>query len=243
MDINSINADTSRVSLQSGTRGSSELGQQQFLQLLVAQLRNQDPINPLDGAEFAAQLAQFNSVEQLVNVNEGINMLAKAQEGLAVGLTNTMAASLAGKHVKAISNEINLSGQASEINFNLKSAASDVEVVIRDQDGNAVRRVNLTNLPQGDQGWQWDGRNDNGNRVPEGNYFVEISAKDGNTNVAAYAFIEGIAERVRYSSSGVDLLVNGVFVNLGDIEEIGEVPQNQENGSVLERFLSLDNNL
>lgn len=241
MDISSINADTSRMNLQNGTTGSTQLGQQQFLQLLVAQLRNQDPINPMDGAEFAAQLAQFNSVEQLVSVNSGISSLARAQESLAVGLTNTMAASLAGKHVKAISNEIHNAGSGTDVRFNLKSAATDVELIIRDQDGNEIKRTTISNMQKGDNTWQWDGRNNNGNKVPEGNYFVEVSAKDGNVNVGAYTFIEGIAERVRYSSSGVDLLVNGVFVNLGDIEEIGETPQQQEQASLLKRFLSLDN--
>lgn len=226
MEINNIIADSSRVNNQNGVSGSTTLGQQQFLQLLVAQLQNQDPINPMDGAEFASQLAQFNSVEQLIGVNSGIDMLARAQQSLAVGLTNTMAASLAGKHVKAITNEIHSPGTGSEVRFNIKSEASNVEIIIRDKDGNIVRTQEMKNLPSGDQGWVWDGLNNNGNSMPEGSYFVEIKAKNGAVNVESYAFIEGIAERVRYSGSGVDLLVNGVFVNLGDIEEIGEIPNN-----------------
>lgn len=225
MDINSIISDTSSVNRQNSKAGSTELGQQQFLQLLVAQLQNQDPINPMDGAEFAAQLAQFNSVEQLINLNSGLEGLAKSQENMAVGLTNTMAASLTGKSVKAVSDHIYNDGSGTDIHFNLSNSASQVTINILDADGNVVRSQELQNFDKGEQSWKWDGKNDGGLQLSEGNYSVEISARSGDAAVNSYAFLQGNADKVRYSSSGVELLVNGVFVNLGDIEEIGEKPQ------------------
>lgn len=238
MDINSIISDTSRVNNQNSKPGSSELGQQQFLQLLVAQLQNQDPINPMDGAEFAAQLAQFNSVEQLVNVNSGLAALSKSQENMAVGLTNTMAASLTGKTVKAVTDEIHSDGSGTDINFFLKNSASNVDITIKDADGNVVRNVALTNFDRGDNSWTWDGRNNNGSSLPEGKFTVEINARSGDASVGSYSFLNGSADKVRYSSSGVELLVNGVFVNLGDIEEIGDGPQDQSTSKILNALKS-----
>ena len=69
MDVSAINGFTGYNTSTSAAKDGSQLGQQEFLQLLVTQLQNQDPMNPQDGAEFASQLAQFNSVEQLIQVN------------------------------------------------------------------------------------------------------------------------------------------------------------------------------
>jgi flagellar basal-body rod modification protein FlgD len=229
MDVASINSNTSFIRQASSEPGSSDLGKQDFLQLLVTQLRNQDPVNPMEGAEFASQLAQFNSVEQLVNVNSGLEKLAQQQEAMSNGLVNTMASTLTGKQVKVHTNQLALgeSGKA-DIQFKLDGNASDTEVVIRDQDGTVVRTENLSNLGKGDHSWQWDGRTESGKKAPEGEYTVEINAKDGDAKVKSTSFVRGEISRIRFSGEGVKLMVNGLSVSLGDVEEIGEVPQSSE---------------
>ncbi len=192
------------------------------MQLLVAQMRNQDPINPLDGAEFASQLAQFNSVEQLISVNGGIRELQQSQEMMSASLTNSMAASLTGKEVKALSNQIHLNAaEPAEIKFELNNSATEVEIIIRSASGAEVRREVLQGAPSGENLWQWDGRNTLGDRMGEGLYTVEINASNDSGKVNSLMFIEGVANKVRYTANGVYISVNNVLVPIGDVEEIG----------------------
>lgn len=223
--ITQINSNTSSK-LQENPAINGELGKDQFLQLLVSQLRNQDPLNPMEGAEFASQLAQFNQVEQLLNVNEGIENLAELQGSSMAGLNNTLATTITGKHIKAIGNGVSLgeSGEA-EMAFKLNNPASDVTITIRDESGNVVREQSLVNLPKGDNAWTWDGTNNQGSNMPEGNYTYEVSAQNGNENVESLTYVQGVVDRVRFGSDGVQLFVDGMYVSLGEVEEIGESPQ------------------
>ncbi|MEX2479025.1 MAG: flagellar hook capping FlgD N-terminal domain-containing protein [Gracilimonas sp.] len=222
MDINNINANTASAFQKGNTVGKSEMGQDQFLQLLITQMRNQDPMNPQDGAEFASQLAQFNSVEQLIDVNSGLKSLQSTQDMMSASLTNSMAATLTGKQVRAISDQVNLSAEGnSEINFKLGSAAEEVEIVIRNANGTEVRRETLNGMSSGDNNWTWDGKNDSGERLGEGKYEVEVVAKNGEESANALIYVEGIANKVRFSGDGVFLSLNGIEVPIGDVEEVG----------------------
>lgn len=220
MNIQGINPALTQLSSQ--PQGKAELGQQEFLQLLVAQLQNQDPVNPMDGAQFASQLAQFNSVEQLIEVNSGLSDLAFSQDLMGASLTNSMAASLTGKEVRALSDRIALSSEGNaEINYKLNDSATEVEIVIRTASGAEVRRENFNGIPSGDNSWKWDGLDNNGDRLGEGEYIVEVVAKNGDNNVGALTFLEGFASKVRYTTQGVFLAVNGIDIPIGDVEEVG----------------------
>lgn len=222
MDITSINSQTSAAFNQRDGAEKGKLGQQEFLQLLVAQMRHQDPINPMDGAEFAAQLAQFNSVEQLISVNNGLVKLLDSQEMMSASLTNSMAASLTGKHVKALSNEVHLaSGDGADIHYKLNTSASKVEIIVRNENGNEVRRETLQGVASGENSWTWDGRNNLGDRMGDGRYFIEVQASNDGTTVGSLTYIEGIASKVRYSGEGVFLSVNNIQIPIGDVEEVG----------------------
>lgn len=206
----------------SNASGGNTMGQQQFLQLLVAQMRNQDPINPMNGTEFASQLAQFNSVEQLISVNNGLGSLQNSQNLMSSSLTNSLAASLTGKQVRAISDQVHLGvGEPADIQFKLYNEAEEVEIIIRNASGTEVRRETLKGVSSGEQSWQWDGMNDAGDRMGDGNYTVEVKARNGESNVDALVFVEGVASKVRYSGEGVLLTVNGIEVPIGDIEQVG----------------------
>lgn len=224
MNVSNINSQTNALFGQqpTSTKGNGDLGKQEFLQLLVAQMRNQDPINPLDGTQFATQLAQFNSVEQLINVNDGLNTLQGSQDLMSASLTNSLAASLTGKQVKALSNEIHINAEGgSDINFKLNNAAEEVEIIIKTEGGTEIRRETLEGLASGDNQWTWDGLNNAGSRAGEGNYIVEVVAKNGENQSNALVYTEGIASKVRYTPQGVFLSVNGIEVSIGDVEEVG----------------------
>ncbi len=224
MDISNIIAPTaqSQAGQANSKAESGELGKDGFLQLLVAQMKNQDPINPMDGKEFASQLAQFNSVEQLINLNDGVASLAQSQQVMSQGLSNTMAASLTGKSVQAITDKINVgTGAENPVQFKLNNSASSATITITDAAGNTVRTEELENLSSGEHTWNWDGLSGAGNRVPEGTYSVQVAARNGESEVGALTYQQGSAEKVRYTDEGVKLVVNGVEIPLGDVEEIG----------------------
>lgn len=224
MDIANIQSQTAAAYSQAETRGKSSLGQQEFLQLLVAQMRNQDPINPLDGTEFASQLAQFNSVEQLINVNNSLSILQESQDMMSASLSNSMASSLAGKEIRAISDRVKLeAAESPDIHFKLNNEATEVEIVIRNAVGSEVRRETLEGLTSGEHSWQWDGKNNAGHRLADGNYVVEILASNGDSDVGAITFIDGVASKVRYTADGIKLSVNGIDIPIGDVEEVGPI--------------------
>jgi len=221
MEINGIGQTLAGANQEAG-RANGDLGKNEFLQLLVAQLQNQDPINPMEGTEFAAQLAQFNSVEQLINVNTGIAELSQAQQVMSNGLNNSLASSLAGKTVKVFGNQVSVGDNGStDISIKLNQLASDVEILVRDANGTVVSTDNLQNLGEGEHQWSWNGKTDDGRRVPEGTYTIEVNARNGDENVSALTFTEGVVERVKFTGEGIKLLVNGVLMSLGDVEEIG----------------------
>lgn len=223
MDVTSINSQTSAALAANTNPGNSALGQTEFLQLLVTQLQNQDPLNPMDSAEYAAQLAQFSSVEQLVNINSGMETLVQSQQLMSTGINNTIASTLAGKTVTAFSDKIHLGdARETDINFKLSGIASDVKINILDSAGNVVRSESLSGFGQGDHSWTWDGLSTSGQSVPEGTYQVRIEASNGENPVNALTLLQGTISKVRYTNGGVELIVNGVSVPLGDIEEIGE---------------------
>lgn len=222
MDVNNISPQAAASNSPTNKAGKSDLGQQEFLQLLVAQMRNQDPVNPMDGSQFASQLAQFNSVEQLIGVNDGLKNLQGSQNMMSASLTNSMAASLTGKQVRALSNQIHLNAtDPSDVKFKLNNSADEVDVIIRSASGAEIRRETLKGVASGDTSWKWDGLNNSGDRMGEGDYYIEVQAKNGDNPVGSMVFIEGVANKVRYSGEGVLLTVNGVEVPIGDVEEVG----------------------
>lgn len=224
MDIGQVDAQAQlEAQNDKSLTGNSKMGQDQFLQLLVAQMQNQDPINPMDGKEFASQLAQFNSVEQLIGVNDGLKQLSESQQLMRTEMTNSMASSLTGKDVRALSSKVNLeSGEGANVNYDLNNPASEVEIVIRDAAGNEVRRETIDGAAAGENNWNWDGRSNDGVAVPEGQYDVEINATNGDESVKARTFIEGTANKVRFTGEGVRISIDGVEVPIGDIETVSE---------------------
>lgn len=202
---------------------TNSMGKEGFLQLLVAQMKNQDPTNPLKGTEFATQLAQFNSVEQLLNLNSSMESMVNSQEMMASSLSNVMTASLVGKSVTAVGDQLHLeAGGTAGVNYRLNGSAETVEITIKDMSGNVIRTENLSGLSSGDNTWEWDGKDSSGQTAAEGTYQVEIEALNGDSEVKALALVEGEVDSVKYGSEFIELIVDGVSVNLGDVEEVSK---------------------
>ncbi|RMF06942.1 MAG: hypothetical protein D6762_08485 [Candidatus Neomarinimicrobiota bacterium] len=200
-----------------------------FFKLLIEQMKNQDPLEPMKNQEFAAQLAQFASLERLENINANLEKGTQIDLILTQAINNSAAATIIGKQVKAWGNEIHVKDGVSTyaINFNLQSDAAKVRVEILDENDNVIKTIEAHELGSGDQSLEWDGTDDNGNQVETGTYKVRVHATDGNdVDITARTYTMGIVEGIRYQDGSAVLIVDGEEVAFSDVREIGSSDSN-----------------
>jgi flagellar basal-body rod modification protein FlgD len=202
----------------------SDMGKEEFLRLLVTQLSNQDPLNPLDGQEFAAQLAHFTSVEQLLNIQQTLVANGELNSMLAQGINSGVASGLIGRVIEADGAQIVWDGaSAAGSGFELDGAATEVTVTVRDASGNVVRTLTLGPTESGRHALDWDGRDDNGAIVPKGAYRMDVAAKDGEgSNIAAQTFLSGRVDRVTFGQDGIKLWIGDLAVAMGRVRSVAE---------------------
>ena len=200
-----------------GNTNPNELGRTAFLELLVTQLSNQDPLNPLQDQEFVAQLAQFSSLEQLENMNETM----QASLLLDQSVNNSLATNLIGKEVLAEGSAVELSGE-NEPTLQVELAAdAHVVAIVRDSAGNIVRTFDEGDHQAGSFGITWDGKNDAGDRVADGTYEVEILATDESSQVVeASTRIRALVTGVRFLDGMGYLMVGDAVLPLSAVVEV-----------------------
>lgn len=202
-----------------GTASIAET-QEQFLTLLVTQLRNQDPLNPMDNAGITSQLAQLSTVSGI----EKLNQTVLALTGQLDVSQSMQASNLIGKHVLVPGETIKLgeNGVATPFGVDLMSAASSLKVEIVDAGGNPVRTFDLGAQNVDVISMQWDGLGDNGTQAPAGKYTVRVTALDAaNSAVPAEALQYGQVQSVSYSTEGMkmDLGLTGRYA-LADLRKV-----------------------
>ncbi|MBF0480280.1 MAG: flagellar hook assembly protein FlgD [Desulfovibrionaceae bacterium] len=192
------NAASAKAAATNGT-----LGQNDFLKLLVTQLQQQDPLNPMDDQAYVAELAQFSSLEQLTNINTGITTMTTSIN--SQGQVN--AVGMIGKDVTAAGNSILKSGSTiTPISYTLPSAATSVQANILDSTGNVVKTVNIGAQNAGTYKISWDGTDSGGNTVSDGTYTFTLAAQGaGGTALNVTPQISGTVTGVQ-SSNGTYLL-------------------------------------
>jgi len=203
-------------------KGKSTLGKDDFLKLMITQLRYQDPLSPLEGTEFASQLAQFSSLEQLTNLNDSVNASIESNFYLTQSINNTLVATLIGKDVKIAGNSIVNKGQENiQIGYNLPSNAFSATIKIFNEAGVLVKTIENVPTNSGEHKQNWDFTDNDGNRLPEGKYRFEVEAlnNDGES-IQADTFMYGTIGGIRYTDTGTMLLVNDTEYFLSDILEI-----------------------
>lgn len=198
-----------------GAAGATNLGKDQFLKLLVTQMQYQDPLNPMDNAQFTAQLAQFSSLEQLFQVNDNLTGLADSQAPAGM-------ASVAGFIDREIlatgdSTEVTASG-ASPLQFYLDGPAEIVNAVIQGPDGTIVRNLALGRQPGGDREIGWNGLDDSGRPLAPGTYRFGIVAQDeAGSSVEARTQVQGLVNGAVYDGGTPQLVVGARRIPLSDV--------------------------
>ena len=217
MISNGIDSSTSGGALLT-TSQTSAMGKEDFLNLLIAQLQNQDPLNPTDSTEFTAQLAQFSSLEQLSNVNQNLMELKDFQ----ASTNNSQAVSLIGKAITANGNSIRLTDDGPvRCDFNLAEDADLIVASIYDSTGKFVAEFESPNLSAGSHSLFWDGRDENRNRMANGNYTFEIQAADAKgRDIDTTTFFNGRVDRVIFEKNTSYLIAGNQKVALGDVIEV-----------------------
>ena len=213
--LNPASAYTNGIEYVEGNEG---LGKDAFLKLLITQMQNQDPLNPLEGIEFTSQLAQFTSLEQLNNIYDGISLVNTALNAQ----NNFQAIGLVGKEVKVLGDSFGVSdGQCSSSIFSIDEAASSVRVNIYNDSGVLVRSLDMGSYAEGEHTVTWDGLDSSGQKVEDGEYEYEILATGpDDETIEVSSLIQGTVTGISFAENQVTLLVNGLEVDILDLVSI-----------------------
>ncbi len=178
-----------------------------FLRLLVEQMKNQDPLNPLDNAQVTSQMAQINTVTGINGLN---NTVGRLLEQFA-RLETMQAAQLAGRSVLVDGAAMTLGAEGpATAGIELNVPADSVMVEVRDNAGQVVREIALGRMNDGIQRFEWDGNTGNGARAAAGDYTFSVVAKNGGKDVSAAPLAARRVEGVRQSPDGVQLILAGL---------------------------------
>ena len=224
MSLDSINAATSASSalgtspVSAVSAGSGSDSEQRFLKLLVTQLNNQDPLNPLDNAQLTSQLAQMSTVSGIEKLNSAFAAML-AQTGASQVLQS---ASMIGRTVLVPGAELALKkGAQTPFALDMGQAADSVKVSITNAAGATVRSFDLGALPQGVRTLSWDGLDDAGVALAEGSYRVNVAAATGDARVEARTLTYAGVASVSQGTAGVALeLTSGAKATLADVRLI-----------------------
>jgi flagellar basal-body rod modification protein FlgD len=187
MSTTTVSSDISGInSILDQTTSTTEkkkdpLGRDAFLTMLVAQLKNQDPLNPMQGSDFSSQLAQFSSLEQLFNVNDNLKSIQSTfDKGSEGNLLDYI-----GKEVLSGGNALTLQGGESlGANYNLKASASPV-INIFDANGSQVAQLTPGVQTAGIHKVEWDGKGADGSKYPDGSFTYKVLELDQNGGYTA----------------------------------------------------------
>lgn len=224
----STQTDTSTQSGQSQAKLQDQLNQ--FLTLLTTQLKNQDPLNPMDSTQFTSQLVQFASVEQQIYQNANLEKILKVQEASQTsGLINYI-----GTTVEVTGKKVPLENGNAEFTYDMPASAKAAKITITDGSGNTVFQQDA-DLTQGKHDFQWDGKDNYGNQLADGTYNVLVSGTDYSGKLldigqTVFGRVTGASTN---SSDGSTELVLGkdITAKYSDVLSVKDTPTSTNSGA------------
>ena len=224
--INPLESTGSTGNVSNGTMEDKNNLQDQFLEMLMAQIQHQDPLNPMEPSEFTSQLAQLSTVEQLESVNKNLNY----QQLYLASINNSQALGFIGHEVMAAGNSVHWDGENSgEINYSLEGNATRVVVNVFDKNDTLVRTIHLGEQQKGWHKISWDGSDSTGQQLPEGTYTFKVMASDSSGDaINSSTMLSGVVDGIDFEDGVTYVTVQGQKIPIGDIIEINSVKEPEE---------------
>lgn len=211
---NTTNTATSAATTSATGSNKNILGKDAFMTMMIAQLKNQDPLNPMDGTAFLSQLAQFSSLEQMQNLNDTMTSLPTYLSAFS----NAQMVGLIGNEATANGNTIHASGTTATINYQLPSDIQNGVIKIYNSEGSLVDTINVGSQKSGLQTTVW-----NCSGKDSGAYTYEMTATGKNgAEVTVNSLITGKISGVSYKDGSAYLTINGQEVAFSDIVSINK---------------------
>lgn len=206
--VDSVSAGNSVLDKINNSRNSLASSEETFLALLTTQLKNQDPLSPLDSNEFTAQIVQMTGVEQQLLTNDLLAMLVGMNDGGLAGSVN-----LIGKTVTAATPEATLKGGQSTWTYDIARAATSVKYEVVNSAGQTVFSRTDSGVAAGGGNFKWDGKTTQGTQLPDGGtYSLKITATgSGGEAIKSSIYTTGVA-------SAVETLNGKTVVSIGKLK-------------------------
>lgn len=199
-------------------QSTGAMGQADFLQLMTQQLKNQDPLNPMKGAEFLGQLAQFSTVQGIENMQQAMNSMASVMENDQ----SLRAASLVGHDALVEVDSVQLAAGAGASGEIVANRGGPIQLEVVDSSGKVVSRVSVDAASDGPVAFHWDGTDDNGDPVAAGQYSFRASSGTGTDTEALSVRLAAHIDSVSIESQGLVLNLAGLGgYPLSSIRRIG----------------------
>ena len=210
------------------TDGSErQLGKDAFLTLLLTQLQNQDPTNPMENTEMTAQLAQFSQLEQLANMSSAIETMT----GYIQAQNQFQTLTMIGKDVLAENDQLSITGGEPDVDASIVvTERCKITAYVVDGKGNRVRTIEMGWVDPGEHKLNWNGVNDKNEKVADGAYKFQVTA----TNTAGKLMEEGVYPQVSGKITSVSFDSNGQpVIHMGNASlSLGQVIQILESGAL-----------
>jgi flagellar basal-body rod modification protein FlgD len=186
-----------------------------FLTLLTTQLKNQDPTSPMDSNTFTQQLVEFSQVEQQINTNSNLSTLIS--QGTAQ--SGAYATSYLGKTVTVTGGQGSLTGGQASWNYNLSAAANSTTLSVTDANVNVVYS-GAGSIAAGNNSFTWNGKDNNGNQLPDGAYSLAVTAAGNGAAVTTSVSSVGQVSEVNMTGGTPQLVIGSMNVGLSSIGSV-----------------------
>ena len=219
--VSAVTANTPAATTTSQDAASLTGNYSMFLNLLTSQIKNQDPLSPMDTTQWTNQLVQYSSVEQQLKANQ---YLAQIAAGSGASMSNAVA--YIGKTVTASTDTATLANGSASWDYNLAGAASKVTLTVKNNNGDVVYQT-AGETGTGDHTFDWDGTAATGNKLTSGDYTLSITSTDAAGNgIDNTVGISGVVNSAEESNGTVMLTVGNTRVPLSDITGVSATASN-----------------